>query len=148
MAVGDNEPQDREQVIDVGMNSCAAEFVIPPGLVNAPVRPSEGSRDDLFYRRTSGDSIFNEGEQRVQFLNERGKLMAMTLQVAKVTRPLASLLKMTKAGNRIILDSEGSYVLHKESRIKTPICEKKRSLARQTQRKSGQCGRETFGPRK
>ena len=32
---------------------------------------------------------------------------------------------MTKAGNRPILDREGSYGLHKESGIKTPIREEK-----------------------
>ena len=69
-----------ELEIDIGMDSCAAE----------------GSCEAMFYRGTSGDNIFNEGEKRVQFLNERGRLMAMTFQVAKVTRPLASLLKDAK----------------------------------------------------
>ena len=89
---------------------------------------------------TEEQEATKEGEQRVQVLNEQGKLMAMTFQVPKVTRRLVSLLKMTKAANRIILDGDGSYVLHKESGIKTPIREKKRSLraARPKQRKSGQ----------
>ena len=92
----EGEPHDSETEIDTGMDSCAAEFVIPPGLVNSLVRPSEGSRKGMCYRGASGDNIFNEGEQRFQFLNERGRLMAMTFQVARVTRPLASLLKTTQ----------------------------------------------------
>ena len=54
---------------------------------------------------------------------------------------------MTKAGNRIILDSEGSYVLHTASGVKTPIRERKMILrdACHTQGKSGQQGRETLG---
>ena len=105
------------------MDSCAAEFVIPPGLVNSSVRSSECSRKGRFHGGARGDNTFNEGEQRVQFLSERTKLMAMTFQVAKVRTPLTSLVRITKAGNRIILDSEGSYVVHKESEIKTPLRE-------------------------
>ena len=53
--------------------------------------------------------------------------MAMTFQLVKVTRPLVSLLKISKAANRK-LDGDGSCVYHKESGIKTPIREKKESL--------------------
>ena len=103
----DREPNDSEMEMDICMDFCAAEFVIPLGLVNSPVRPSEGSRKGRFYRGASGDNIFNECEQRVQFLDERGRLMAMTFLVEKVTRPLGSLLKMTQAGTQIRLDSDG-----------------------------------------
>ena len=67
---GDTEPHDSEVEIDGGMESGAAEFVIPPGLVKSPVRPREGSRKGMLYRGARSDTIFNEGEQRVQFLNE------------------------------------------------------------------------------
>ena len=59
------EPNDSEMDVDICMDFCAAEFVIPLGLVNSPVRPSEGSRKGRFYRGASGDNIFNECEQRV-----------------------------------------------------------------------------------
>ena len=78
-----NEPHDSEM---------EAEFVRPPGLVNSQVGPSERSRKGMFYRGASGDNTFNESKRRVQFLTERGKLMAMTFLVSKVTTPLASLL--------------------------------------------------------
>ena len=64
----ESEPNDSEMDMDICMAFCAAEFV---GLVNSPVRPSEGSRKGRFYRGASGDNIFNECEQRVQFLNEQ-----------------------------------------------------------------------------
>ena len=97
----ENEPRDSEMEIDIAMHSCAAECVFPLGFVISLVRPGEGSREGMFYQGASVDKIINEGHQRVKFL---------TFKVAKVTRLLASLPKMTQAGNRIILDWEGSYV--------------------------------------
>ena len=72
---GDSEPHD-----------ITAEFVIPLGHDTSLVWPSEGSRTGMFYRGANGDNRLKECEQR-------GRLMAMTFQVAKVTRPLASLLR-------------------------------------------------------
>ena len=110
----------------IGMDSCAAEFVIP---LYSSTHRCDRVRDHvkrMFYRGASG--IFNEGEQRVQFLNERGRLTAITFQVTRVTRPLASVLKMTKAGHHIILDSEGSYVVHKGVRNQNTDSWKKKSV--------------------
>lgn len=120
----DGDSQDGVD-LEIGMDSCAAECVIPPGLVDAPVTESEGSKRGVFYRGAGGDKIYNEGEQRVEFFNENGQLMAMNFQVARVTKPLASLLKMTKKGNRIVLDEDGSYVVHKPTGVVTPIREKR-----------------------
>ena len=51
---GDNEPHDSESDIDLDMDSCAAEFVIPFGLVTSPVRRSEGTFKEVLYRGASG----------------------------------------------------------------------------------------------
>ena len=45
----DREPNDSEMDMDTCMDFYTAEFVIPLGLVNSPVRPSEGSRKGRFY---------------------------------------------------------------------------------------------------
>ena len=122
---GDWKSVSGDLEIEIGMDSCAAESVIPPDYVDAPITESEGSRRGVFYRGAGGDKIFNEGEQRVEFFTERNDLMALTFQVAKVPRPLASLMKLIKHGNRVVLDEEGSYLMHKATGTVTPIREKR-----------------------
>ena len=60
----------------------------------------------------------------MEFFNESGQLTAMSFQVARVTKPPASLLKMSKTGNRIILDEAGSHAAHKPTGVATPIRKK------------------------
>jgi hypothetical protein len=43
------------------------------------------------------------------------------MQVAGVKKPLASVRKMCKAGNRVVFDDEGDYVQNKASGTKIPI---------------------------
>ena len=43
------------------------------------------------------------------------------MQCVGVTKPLLSCRKMCRAGNRVVLDDDGSYIEHKESGNKTPI---------------------------
>ena len=50
--------------------------------------------------------------------------MNMTMQVADVTKVLASVSRMTKANNRVVFDSEGSYILNNTTNRRTPLTEK------------------------
>ena len=46
------------------------------------------------------------------------------MQVADVHKPLCAMSKICKAGHRIVLDSEGSYLLNKHTRERTPVQQK------------------------
>ena len=45
----------------------------------------------------------------------------MTFQIADVKGPFVSVLKICRAGNRVVFDDEGSYLEHKLTRVRTPI---------------------------
>jgi len=45
----------------------------------------------------------------------------IVLQIAAVHKALASVRKMCQAGNQVVFDAEGGYVLHKGSGLRTKI---------------------------
>ena len=53
-----------------------------------------------------------------------GNPVAMTMQVAKVTKPLGSVRAMVKANNTVVFDEGGSYVYNKDTGVKTRIHER------------------------
>jgi hypothetical protein len=68
----------------------------------------------------------NLGEVRVEGVTGQGDGLALTMQVAEVKKPLASVRKMCKAGNRVVFedgddDSYGGYVENKASGRRVPI---------------------------
>ena len=48
----------------------------------------------------------------------------ITMQVADVHKPLCAMSKVCKAGHRIILDDDGSYIQHKRTGEKTELKQK------------------------
>ena len=45
----------------------------------------------------------------------------MTLQVAEVTKVLGSVNNLVEAGNKVVLGSQGSYIINKRTERVTPI---------------------------
>ena len=50
-----------------------------------------------------------------------GLLRNVVAQVTDAHKPLFSVRRMVKAGNRVVLDDDGSYVEHKESGEPVPL---------------------------
>ena len=46
------------------------------------------------------------------------------MQVAKVQTALGSVMRLCEAGNRVVFDDEGDYILHKASGLSTRIHKK------------------------
>ena len=46
-------------------------------------------------------------------------MIDLTMQVAEVTKPLGSVRAMVKAGNKVVFDDGGSYILNKATGVKT-----------------------------
>ena len=63
----------------------------------------------------------NEGERAIQGVNEEGIQAAMTFQIGDVSGPLGSVRRMAMAGNTVVFDSEGSYIIHKATGAMTTI---------------------------
>ena len=111
------------------MDSGAGEIVIaeddPP---EVETQESWGSKHGQSYEVANGDEIDNEGEKRfiahmvtVEGLDSGGK--GITAQVCKVHRPLMSVKKICKNGQRVVFDDEGSYVENKETGERIKVVE-------------------------
>ena len=104
------------------IDSGAAEHVIPRGWVKfLKVMSSAGSRAGVQYVAANGQKIPNEGEVDFKFLTECGQRAKITMQVAKVNKPLASVSKLIDEGFKVIFDSSGSYMINKRSGGKISI---------------------------
>ena len=89
---------------------------------------SWGSKHGQSYEVANGDEIDNEGEKRfiahmvtVDGADSGGK--GITAQVCKVHRPLMSVKKIRKSGERVVFDDEGSYVENKATGERIKVAE-------------------------
>ena len=73
------------------------------------------------YRSASGGRMANEGEKRVRFITDEGQKRGLTFQVCDCTKPLVSAGEVVAAGNRIVLDSDGSFIENKRTKQRTQI---------------------------
>ena len=58
----------------------------------------------------NGDPICNEGEESFRAFTNEGSAKVFNMQVAKVDKPLLSVSSITKRGNRVVFDPQGSYI--------------------------------------
>ncbi len=114
-ALPDSEPEflEVEMTLDTGATVHACDRVDFPGCV---VLESPGSRAGQQFQAAGGKLIPNEGQANILICTLDGVDMAMTMQIAKITRPLLSVTKMTESGEisvlckkdeALVLDSKG-----------------------------------------
>ena len=84
------------------------------------VEAKEGAacRRGVMYEVANGIKIPNLGEKKFEAVTEEGITRGITCQVCEVNKPLLSVSKIVKAGNRVVFDSEGSYIEDRRSREK------------------------------
>ena len=87
------------------------------GIIDISEGPAfcRGVQDEL----ADGTQIPNLGERKFLGFIEDGTANAVTAQVCTVNQTLMSVSKITKRGNRVVFDDEGSYIEDKASRVKT-----------------------------
>ena len=108
--------------VPVTVDSGAIDSVIPARVASAvPVRETEASKRGLKYRAANGTSIVNKGERKLQGYTNEANLVNMSMQVCEVTKPLGSVRAMLQAGNCVVFDKGGSYIMNKASGVKTAI---------------------------
>ena len=114
------EPEylDIEFTLDTGASVHAIDALDLPGFT---IRESAGSRRKQNFQAAGGKLIPNEGETDVFFLSNATdgpcELMAC-MQIAKVTRPLLSVSKITE-GNRlkVLCDHEAAYIMNLQGKV-------------------------------
>ena len=117
LSMAEEEPEfiEVEMTLDTGATVHAADRVDFPGCL---VLESPGSRAGQHFQTAGKKSIPNEGQANIE-LSTNSVEMAMTVQIAKISRPLLSVTRMTESGElevlckkdvALILDSKGKTV--------------------------------------
>ena len=102
--------------IKLSVDSGATESVVPETMPSSiPTVEGSASRRGVMYEVANGERIPNEGEKKFKAVTAEGKEKQMVMQVCDVNQGLLSVSKATAAGNRVVFDSEGSYIQSKDS---------------------------------
>ena len=110
------------EVIDIEVDSGAIEHITNASIGKEfQIRETEFSKKQGYYRAANGTKIFNKGERTIQGVNERGIPAGMTFHIGDVSGPLGSVRRMVDAGNQVVFDSTGSYIVHKATGATTLI---------------------------
>ena len=100
----------------VKLDSGAFDWVFNPKTAQAfELKETESSKAGLNYTAANGSTIQNYGQRTLKGYSEDNVPLEVAVQVAEVKRNLASAMKIMKAGNRIVLDDQGSYIEQKSS---------------------------------
>ncbi len=114
-ALGEPEFIEIEMTLDTGATCHAADRVDFPGCL---VLESPGSKAGQHFQCAGNKLIPNEGQANISLMMGEVE-MAMTMQIAKISRPLLSVTQMTKSGEisvlcrkeeALVLDSKGNTV--------------------------------------
>ena len=74
------------------------------------VKEGAASRRGVEYEVADGTKIPNKGEKTFTGETKESIARRITAQVADVNKALLSVSKITKAGNRVVFDEDGSYI--------------------------------------
>ena len=114
--------QGRWTKIPVGVDSCAATSVTPPGVFPGGVKVGQRLGEAL--TSACGGSIFIEGTQHVNALTDNGYQANADVHVCDVRRPLFSVHDMKEKDNSIIFSKKyGDWVFNDDAGIFTPMRE-------------------------
>ena len=75
------------------------------------------------YMCANGESIRNEGEKLLRCWTTTGLKTTLKAQVCNTQKPLFSISQAVKAGNKVVFEKGGSYLLTTDKKI-VPLIEK------------------------
>ena len=95
------------ELIEITVDSGACDWVANKHVARAfRVHATPASAAGVWYRSACGTHIYNEGEKIVSGYTSSGAFMDVTWQVADVTKPLGSVLRMMETGNRVVFEHD------------------------------------------
>ena len=111
-AVGDGEWEQIELAVDSG----ASETVVNDDMLTSVMtQDSAASKRGVEYEVANGVRIPNLGEKRFVGTSDEGISRRLTAQVCDVNKALLSVKKVMAAGNRVVFDTDGSFIESKET---------------------------------
>ena len=114
-AVDENKRPLKWVKVATVLDSGACRHVTPKGVFSLNVIASERSRERHNYYGPAGDPIPNLGGQDVKGTTESGHLLNIGFDVAKITRPLASVAEIVRKNYRVVFDTDGSFIEDKKT---------------------------------
>ena len=105
---------DEWEDIKLAADSGATDTVIPPGdLPSIEMREGAPYKRGVEYEMANGSFCPNLVEKQFVGFTAEGEAQSVVAQVVDVSQGLLSVRKCTKSGNRVVFDSEGSYIENK-----------------------------------
>ena len=101
------------EVLEMIVDSGASATVVGEDMVKAVT--AQNVRHDIKYEVADGSHIPHPGEKQFRAVTDCGLGRKMCTQVTEVNKALLSVSRIVSAGNRVVFDSEGSYIEHKPS---------------------------------
>ena len=99
--------------VEMVMDSGAGDHVAPKDwMPEYPRMDTDRSLGSSFTSAT-GEEMPNYGEKQVLMLTSSGTMNAMRVQTSNTKKFLGSVSRVMKAGNRVVFDEDGSYVVNK-----------------------------------
>jgi len=102
-------------------DSGAGESVLPHAWF-PEIRTERSEESNTTYASANGSILANRGKKSLRGFTTEGKPIQMHWQLAEVTKPLASIGRLTDKGRRIVFDNSedgGGYILHKSTNTRT-----------------------------
>ena len=107
------------QEIELAVDSGATETVVNEDMLpDVETKEGAASRRGVEYEVANGEKIPNLGEKKFRGTTSEGKSRNITAQVCDVNKALLSVKKVMAAGNRVVFDSEGSFIEDKVTKEK------------------------------
>ena len=82
---------------------------------------SQKSKMGIKYKAAGGKEIPNEGQKTLVVETEDGEERKMTVQIADVRKPLASVAKICEQGNDVVFRKEGGEIINKKTGATTQM---------------------------
>ena len=108
--------EGEHEELDMAVDSAATETVVNDNMVrSARTEEGEGARRGVEDEVANGVHIPNEGEKKFVAETEEGVKRKLCAQVCDVNKALLSVRRVMAAGNRVVFDSDGSFIEDKST---------------------------------
>ena len=84
-------------------------------ICSAEIQDGPASRRGVQYEVANGVKLPNLGEKRFIGTTREGIQRKLAAQVCNVNKGLLSVMKVVRAGNTVVFDSDGSYIQDKKT---------------------------------
>ena len=102
---------DEWEEVKLAVDSGDRETVIPPDILeDVELRQGAPHKRGVEYEVANGVQIPNLGEREFTGVTAEGSMKSVVAQVCDVNRGLLSVRKITRSGNRVVFDNEGSCI--------------------------------------